>query len=57
VISGAATGSVASNRLSLSDYSAYTMSETPRRSLTEGEVDDEVVEVAQEASNECPNPI
>jgi hypothetical protein len=40
-------GSVASNSLSFTDYSADTISETSRRSQAEGEVEDVVVEVEQ----------
>jgi hypothetical protein len=40
-------GSLASNSLSCTDYSADSISETSRRSQAEGEVEDEVVEVDQ----------
>jgi hypothetical protein len=41
---------VASNSLSFTDYSADTISETSRRSPTEGVVEDLVVEVDQNAA-------
>ncbi len=41
---------MASNSMSFTDYTADTISETCRRSRTEGEVEDLVVEVDQNAA-------
>ncbi len=50
-----AEGSVASNSLIFTDYSADTMSEITRRSGAEEEADDEVVEVNHVATTTMVN--